>query len=137
VGFSKSGVGAVSLLVRHPDVFGRAGAWDAPLTQANRQEFYCSDAYFRANYSIPTLLTQKAEVFAGKPARFAIAGRGFGGIAPVHQLMDQLKIPHYCDENLLRDHSWSSGWLAPLVEVLMSDDMTKAKTSPAPPEKPK
>ena len=31
LGFSKSGWGAWSLLLRHPDVFGRAAAWDAPL----------------------------------------------------------------------------------------------------------
>jgi hypothetical protein len=137
IGFSKSGLGSVSLLVRHPDVFGRAGAWDAPLTQTNRPEFYCSDAYFKTNYSIPTLLKEKAELFVGKPARFAMAGRGFGGIAPVHQLMEQLKIPHYCDEGLVGNHAWNSGWLAPLVEVLMSDDMTKAKAVPTPVSEPK
>jgi hypothetical protein len=32
LGFSKSGWGALfSLLLRHPDVFGKAAAWDAPL----------------------------------------------------------------------------------------------------------
>ena len=31
LGFSKSGWGAWSLLLRHPEVFGRAAAWDAPL----------------------------------------------------------------------------------------------------------
>jgi len=32
LGFSKSGWGAFSLLLRHPGVFGKAVAWDAPLT---------------------------------------------------------------------------------------------------------
>jgi enterochelin esterase-like enzyme len=31
VGFSKSGWGAFSLLLRHPHSFGKAAAWDAPL----------------------------------------------------------------------------------------------------------
>src|SRR5262245_35211441 len=31
LGFSKSGWGAYSLLLRHPDIFGKAAAWDAPL----------------------------------------------------------------------------------------------------------
>ena len=31
LGFSKSGWGAWSLLLRHPDLFGRAAAWDAPM----------------------------------------------------------------------------------------------------------
>src|SRR5437773_1672793 len=37
VGFSKSGWGAYSLLLRHPDVFGKAAAWDAPLTMTRPQ----------------------------------------------------------------------------------------------------
>ncbi len=32
LGFSKSGCGAWSLLLRHPDLFGKAAAWDAPLS---------------------------------------------------------------------------------------------------------
>ena len=39
VGFSKSGWGAFSLLLRHPDLFGRAAAWDAPLMKAKPNEF--------------------------------------------------------------------------------------------------
>src|SRR6187397_2367118 len=31
LGFSKSGWGAWSLLLRHPELFGRAAAWDAPM----------------------------------------------------------------------------------------------------------
>jgi S-formylglutathione hydrolase FrmB len=31
VGFSKSGWGACTLLLRHPQTFGRAAAWDAPM----------------------------------------------------------------------------------------------------------
>jgi hypothetical protein len=46
--------------------------------------------------------------------------------------MDQLSIPHYCDEALGGDHGWSSGWLGPLVAVLMADDMTKARPVPTP-----
>src|SRR5262249_48216670 len=34
LGFSKSGWGAFTLLLRNPDTFGRAAAWDAPLTMA-------------------------------------------------------------------------------------------------------
>jgi S-formylglutathione hydrolase FrmB len=33
VGFSKSGWGAFTLLLRHPDLFGKAAAWDAPLDE--------------------------------------------------------------------------------------------------------
>ncbi|HEY3787861.1 MAG TPA: alpha/beta hydrolase-fold protein [Urbifossiella sp.] len=45
LGFSKSGWGAYSLRMRHPDLFGKAAAWDAPLIQEN------FDAYRSPNCS--------------------------------------------------------------------------------------
>ena len=39
VGFSKSGWGAYSLLLRHPDHFGKAAAWDAPLMEPRPARF--------------------------------------------------------------------------------------------------
>lgn len=125
VGFSKSGVGAVSLLLRHPEVFGRAGSWDAPLTEdETRPEYYGSQENFTANYYIPGLLAARAELLADRPARIAVTGRGWGGTAGAHELMNRLGIPHYVDESLGGAHEWGSGWLAPLVEVLMSPDMS-------------
>jgi len=126
VGFSKSGIGAVSLLLRYPEIFGRAGSWDAPLMEdRNRPEYYGSDENFHQNYYVPTLLAAKAKVLAGKPARMAIAGEGWGSTAKAHQLMDRLGIPHYVNESLLGAHEWTSGWLGPLVQVLMAEDMTR------------
>lgn len=128
VGFSKSGIGAVSLLLRHPDVFGRAGAWDAPLIQSHtRPEFFGPQEHFLKNYHIPTLLNRRLEMLRDKPARIAITGNGWGGILQAHNLMDQLEIPHHFNPEPRGAHEWKSGWLGPLVDVLMADDMTKVK----------
>jgi hypothetical protein len=127
-GFSKSGIGAVSLLLRHPEVFGRAGSWDAPLMEDHtRTEYYGPQENFMKHYYIPDLLSLRADMLKDQPARIAIAGLGWGDTVKAHQLMEQLKIPHYCDDSLKGRHEWPSGWLEPLVEVLMADDMTKAK----------
>ena len=127
VGFSKSGLGPVSLLLRHPDVFGRAGAWDAPLMENHtRPEFFGPQDHFMRNYYIPGLLARQARMLKDKPARIAITGFGFGSTPEAHKLMDQLEIPHYCDDSLRMAHDWKSGWMGPLVGVLMADDMTKA-----------
>jgi hypothetical protein len=126
VGFSKSGVGAVSELLRHPEVFGRAGSWDGPLMEGHtRPEYYGPQEYFMQNYHIPGLLAKQAGLLRGKPARIAITGFGFGGTPPAHKLMDDLGIPHYYDDSIRPAHEWSSGWLGPLVSVLMAQDMTK------------
>lgn len=131
VGFSKGGVGAVTLLLHHPDVFGRAGAWDSPLMEnSTHPEYYGPQDYFTANYYIPDLLTRNADLFKGKPARFAITGFGFGkdpgNIKQCSDLMTKLGIPHYCDNTIRPNHAWTSGWMGPLVSVLMAEDMAKA-----------
>jgi hypothetical protein len=130
IGFSKSGLGAVSLLLRHPDVFGRAGAWDAPLIMDNRPEFFGPDKFYKANYYLPTLLNKRLKTFEGRPARIAVAGYctpSFRrGNEDAHKLLDKLGIPHFFDNSTKRDHVWHSGWVAPLVEVLVAADMAKA-----------
>jgi enterochelin esterase-like enzyme len=130
VGFSKSGLGAVSLLLRHPDVFGRAGSWDGILIMDNRPEFYGSNRHYLANYHIPTLLNKRAAMLKDQPARLAITGYGIPSFQKstedVHKLLQKLEIPHYFDNSSQRRHEWQSGWLGPLVEVLLADDMAKA-----------
>jgi hypothetical protein len=130
VGFSKSGLGAVSLLLRHPGVFGRAGAWDAPLIMDNRPEFYGPKEYYLANYYLPTLLKKEAETFKNGPTRIAVTGYNIPsfrkGNEDFRELLRKHGIPHYFENSVQRDHNWRSGWLAPLVEVLVADDMTKA-----------
>ena len=54
VGFSKSGMGSVSLLLRHPEVFGRAGSWDGCLLDNDRPEFYGSKENFWPTITSPT-----------------------------------------------------------------------------------
>src|SRR5262245_51263187 len=65
LGFSKSGWGAYSLLLRHPDIFGRAVAWDAPLMM-NQPGKYGSMPIFATvdnfeTYRITNLLRAKAD----------------------------------------------------------------------------
>jgi hypothetical protein len=129
IGFSKSGIGAVSLLLRHPDIFGRAGAWDAPLMESdNHSEYYGSEENFKRNYYIPDLVKKDAEMLRGEPARIAVSGVGFSeGTIPFHKELDELGIPHFCDATWVGTHAWESGWVEPLVSVLMSEDMTQAK----------
>ena len=42
-----------------------------------------------------------------------------------HKLLEKHGIPHYYENGVQRKHEWHSGWLAPLVEVLMADDMAE------------
>ena len=59
IGFSKSGIGAQDLLLKHPDLFATAASWDFPADMASYNQFgsssadnYGTDANFQANYRL-------------------------------------------------------------------------------------
>lgn len=128
VGFSKSGWGAFSLLLRHPDVFGRAAAWDAPL-MLQKPGLYETPKVFATQenfdkYKITSLLERRAGLLAKEPARLVLLGYGgFTDDEPLHAKLSALGILHYYDRATKRAHAWDSGWLGPAVEVLLRPEM--------------
>jgi hypothetical protein len=140
VGFSKSGWGAFSLLLRHPDIFGRAAAWDAPLMQPSPTKYempavFATQENFDA-YRIDRLLekqaaTLKAETLKGGPPRLVLMGYGnFRTDTQIaHEKMAALGIPHVYENETKRPHDWHSGWFAEAVKHLVSLE----NPSPRPP----
>jgi S-formylglutathione hydrolase FrmB len=124
VGFSKSGWGAFSLLLRHPEVFGRAAAWDAPLDE-KRPERYGMGPIFGGQenfeqYRIDRLLQRQAELLRQRP-RLVLTGYGNFRAQHLacHELMTTLEIPHAWRDGPHREHNWHSGWLPEAVELLL------------------
>lgn len=124
LGFSKSGFGAFSLLLRHPEVFGTAAAWDAPLmverpNQYGMAEVFATPENF-AKYQVSTLLKERAGDLSGA---VRLIHFGYGNFREHHQsahrLMDQLKIAHQYRDGPKREHSWHSGWLPEAVQMLV------------------
>jgi esterase/lipase superfamily enzyme len=124
VGFSKSGWGAFSLLLRHPDVFGKAAAWDAPfdMAQPNR---YGMDAIFGSqenfeHYRITTLLKQQAEVFSTGKRLIHLGYDNFRDHhVAVEKLITELGVSHEYRDGPRRPHAWDSGWLPEAVALLV------------------
>jgi hypothetical protein len=124
LGFSKSGWGAFSLLLRHPEVFGRAAAWDAPLNLAGPDHFgyrpIVGTVENFAQYRITTLLKERADLLR-KAKRLALVGHANfrAHHQAIHELLLQLEIPHgYRDEAKPR-HTWGAGWVAEAVGFLV------------------
>ncbi|MDP2652994.1 MAG: alpha/beta hydrolase-fold protein [Candidatus Omnitrophota bacterium] len=126
IGFSKSGFGAYHLLLRHPDIFGMAAAWDAPMIiddlnvwgSGLRDVF--GDKQNLRKYDIPALLSERApELRSGRP-RFVLMGYSYAKeqIEMIHALMASLNIPHVYDNSEKRDHRWDSGWFKNAVQSL-------------------
>src|SRR5205807_6283589 len=79
LGFSKSGWGAFSLLLRHPDVFAKAAAWDAPLMMDAPGKYGSGDIFGTKENFQKYQLTRLLEERAGKLGdgkRLAVLGYG-------------------------------------------------------------
>jgi hypothetical protein len=126
LGFSKSGWGAWSLLLRRPEMFERAAAWDAPLMMGEPGRYGSAEVFgTRDNfeeYRISKLLRENA---AGLRKANRLSMTGFGNFQPhherMHALLEELQIPHDHLAGPRRDHDWHSGWVAQTVEQLLAD----------------
>lgn len=123
LGFSKSGWGAWSLLLRHPGVFDAAAAWDAPLMKEKPDQFGMDGAFATQEnfegYWLAKLLREKAEGLRG---RNRLAHFGYGNFRDHHQRMQglvlELKIPVVYADGPERKHVWESGWLGEAAGAL-------------------
>jgi hypothetical protein len=117
LGFSKSGWGAFSLILRNPEMFRAAAAWDAPLMKEKPDQFGMEAAFSTqenfGRYQISKLLREKAESFR---ASKRLVHLGYGSFRDHHQraqaLFEELKIPVEYKDGPERKHVWESGWVA-------------------------
>ena len=124
VGFSKSGWGAWSLLLRHPDVFYRAAAFDAPMMMDAPGKYGSGPIFGTADnfrrYQISSLLEQRATDLRKEPSRLMLIGKGNfqSEHVQIRDRMETLEIPHTWIEGTSREQSWHSGWLAAAFDWL-------------------
>ncbi len=126
LGFSKSGWGAWSLLLRRPEVFGRAAAWDAPLMMDRPGRYGSCDVFGTEDnfegYRVSKLLGDRADVLQ-KGRRLILLGYGNfrAEHEKAHALMGELKVAHEYRDGPARRHDWHSGWVEEAAELLLSD----------------
>lgn len=124
LGFSKSGWGAWTLLLRNPDVFGRAVAWDAPLMMDKPGKYGSGDIFGTADhfkgYRVSKLLEANPDKLQ-KEKRLILLGYGNfrAEHEAAHALLDKLKIAHEYRDGPARKHDWHSGWVKEGVELLL------------------
>jgi hypothetical protein len=128
VGFSKSGWGAVSLLLRDPEFFGAACAWDAPLMMTEKELKWGSAKHFgtpeAAAPHVPSTLVKKmAADFAKGPPRLTIVGHDLYArdTKAFHELLDAQGIPHRYNNELKAKHRWDSGWLPKAIDLMLGE----------------
>jgi S-formylglutathione hydrolase FrmB len=130
LGFSKSGWGAWALLLRHPDRFGRAAAWDAPLMMDQLGKYGTTPIFGTPEnferYRLTDLVREKG--LALEPANRLIL-TGYGNFRQdherMHSLLLELGIPHVYRDGPQRKHDWHSGWVAEAVELLATSPQNR------------
>jgi hypothetical protein len=130
LGFSKSGWGAWSLLLRRSDLFGRAVAWDVPFMKDNSgpeqicggQENFLSYMPSRLVRSHGSLLGDRPRLIMMSPlSSTGCGGQGYGLHHHVmHNLLKDLNIPHKHLDGPHRRHDWHSGWVEEAVSLLLA-----------------
>jgi hypothetical protein len=130
IGFSKSGLGAQDLLLRHPHVFALAASWDFPADMASYERFgsssadvYGSDANFQTNYRLTsgfldthkTPFLKRNRIWIGGYQGFRQAVANYGARLTADGILHTTGVPQ------LMAHRWDSGWVPIALRALSRD----------------
>ena len=121
IGFSKSGYGALDLLLKHPDVFDAAAAWDFPGDMTAYDSFgssssanYGTDTNFQNNYRLDNAFinTWKGP-FTTQDRIWISEGSVFQNqVADFDNLLTSDGILHTLGMQTNDPHDWYGGWLS-------------------------
>ena len=132
IGFSKSGLGAQDLILKHPDLFTLAASWDFPADMSSDDEYggapaanYGTDANFQANYRLtPSFLDVHKEPFT-RNNRIWIGGYWAfkNDISDYDALLTSEGIFHTTETLQEMAHRWDSGWVPVALDALYQDNI--------------
>lgn len=131
IGFSKSGWGSIALILRNPELFGKAAGWDigirvdtGPIEEDDRAERIAREwgtvENFEAN-RISNLVKTRGKDLGDEPRLFYYSTEGvraIGGVE-IHRLLVENEIPHRYVMEPHRKHAWDTGWIPEAVTFLM------------------
>jgi len=127
LGFSKSGWGAWSLLLRHPTLFERAAAWDAPLLKEKPDQFGMGPIFGTQDnfeqYQLTKLLAKQKMLLTEKNRLVLTGYDNFRTHHEgMHKLLDELQIKHQYRDGPKVKHIWESGWVEEAVGLLLAKE---------------
>lgn len=127
IGFSKSGLAAHSLLLKHPDVFALAACWDFPAAMAAYDAFgrgsaacFGTDASFQENHRLTARFVREHKQPFTQNARMWL-GRGpiFGPeVAGYESLLSTEGVQFAAGSALDSAHRWDGGWVPAALAAL-------------------
>ncbi len=130
IGFSKSGLGAQDLILKHPGVFTLAASWDFPADMSSYNQYgaaanYGTNENFQANYRLtPSFLAAHKGAFT-RNDRIWIGGYQLYGsdVSDYNALLTSEGIDHNTEMPRMMAHRWDSGWVPIALEALYEDSI--------------
>ena len=133
VGFSKSGIGAQDLILRHPGIFTLAASWDFPADISSYNQYggsadsYGTDPNFQANYRLtPSFVDAHKAPFLTNN-RIWIGGYALyqQDMSDYDSLLTSEGIAHSTEKPQPMTHNWYSGWLPIALAALYADSTSQ------------
>lgn len=130
LGFSKSGFGALSIALRNPEFIGAAAAWDAPVMmrayfpgEEEMVKVFATNENF-GRYAIPDLVESHLKVLQDGTPRLVLVSNANpkDSLSALHTLLEEKGIPHIYSVDSRREHTWTSGWLPVVTELLFDKE---------------
>ena len=130
IGFSKSGIGAQDLILKHPDLFQLAASWDFPADMSAYDQYFSSsagnygtDANFQANYRLTAAFLDAHKSPFLTNNRIWIGGYNAfqGDISDYDALLTSEGIVHTLGPSQLVAHRWDGGWVPQALAALEQD----------------
>ena len=130
IGFSKSGIGAQDLILKHPDLFQLAASWDFPADMSSYDQYgsssadnYGTDANFQANYRLTTAFLDAHKSPFLTNNRIWIGGYNAfqTDVTDYDALLTSEGIHHTVGPMQPIAHRWDSGWVPAALAALYQD----------------
>ena len=129
LGFSKSGLGAQDLILKHPDLFSLAASWDFPADMSSYSQYtgsdvsYGTDANFQANYRLTASFVDAHKgpfmsndrIWIGSYSAFQTDVSDYDGLLTLEGIVHNTETP----QNMA--HRWDSGWVPTALAALYQD----------------
>jgi hypothetical protein len=132
IGFSKSGLGAMDLILKHPGIFALAAAWDFPADMSSYGQLgadptasYGTNANFQVNYRLtPAFVRAHSRPFLrldriwiGGNREFPVAMSDYAKLLAEEGIVSSREAPRFMY------HTWDSGWVPDALAALRRDSM--------------
>jgi hypothetical protein len=127
LGFSKSGLGAQALLLKHPDLFDLVASWDFPADMSAYDEYdvssaacYGTDINFQVNYRLTSQFVDAYRAPFTHDCRIWI-GRGpvfMKSVSGYEDMLAATGVRHAAGTVLDSPHRWDGGWLPAALAAL-------------------